>query len=239
VVIVGDVTVPDAIKATQATFAAGPARKRVEADAPRIAIRSASAPAVFEHKGRADQAFYGEYYILPDYFADPQTSATADVAASVLSTRLVDTVREKLGMTYSPMVNADTSLELQGEGYFTAAIETPQANFKTFHALLADQLKDLAAKPVSDDELARAKQPLIEGQRKKLETNDYWTDKLTKITREPRVRDEALAELDNIQKVTAADVQALAAKYIAGHQPLVAIAKAGQAQAGGAPGTSH
>jgi zinc protease len=239
VVMVGDVTVPDAIKATQATFAAGPARKRVEADAPRISIAAAKAPAVFEHKGRADQAFYGEYYILPDYFADPQTSATADVAASVLSTRLVDTVREKLGMTYSPMVNADTSLELQGEGYFTAAIETPQANFKTFHALLADQLKDLAAKPVSDDELARAKQPLIEGQRKKLETNDYWTDKLTKITREPRVRDEALAELDNIQKVTAADVQALAAKYIAGHQPLVAIAKAGQAQAGGAPGTSH
>ena len=72
VVIVGDVTVADAIKATQATFAAGPARKSVKAQAPRIAIAEAKAPAVFEHKGRADQAFYGEYFVLPDYFADPK-----------------------------------------------------------------------------------------------------------------------------------------------------------------------
>ena len=158
--------------------------------------------------------------------ADPKTSDVADVTASILSSRLVDTVREKLGITYSPMVSADTSLDIQGQGYFTAAIETPQANFGTFHGLLAEQLKDLAAKPVSADELARAKQPLIEGQRKKLETNDYWLGKLTQMTREPRVRDQALEELDNIQKVTAADVQALAAKYLAGRQPVVAIAKA-------------
>ena len=143
---------------------------------------------MFTHKGRADQAFYGEYFALPDYFADPKTSDVADVAASILSSRLVDTVREKLGITYSPMVSADTSLDLRGKGYFTAAIETPQANFAAFHGLLAEQLKDLAAKPVSADELARAKQPLIEGQRKKLETNDYWLGKLTQMTREPRVR---------------------------------------------------
>jgi zinc protease len=238
VVIVGDVTVPAAIKATEATFAAGPARRRVEAAAPHITIAEAKAPAVFEHKGRADQAFYGEYFVLPDYFADPKTSAAADVTAAILSARLVDTVREKLGMTYSPMVNAGTSLELKGQGYFTAAIETPQANFNAFHALLAEQLKDLAAKPVTPDVLARAKQPLIEGQRKKLETNDYWIGKLSQMTREPRARDEALEELDNIQKVTAADVQTLAAKYVAGRQPIVAIARAVQSKAGGAGATS-
>jgi zinc protease len=239
VVIVGDVTVADAIKATQGTFGAGPAHKPVPGAAPRITISAAKAPVVFEHKGRPDQAFYGEYFVLPDYFADPKVSAVADVAASVLSTRLVDTVREKLGITYSPMVSADSSTELKGVGYFTAAIETPQANFASFHSLLESQLKDLAAKPVSADELARAKQPLIEGQRKKLETNDYWLAKLTEMTREPRVREEALAELDRIQQVTAADVQALAAKYIAGHQPLVAISKAAAAAGAGAPGTSH
>ena len=240
VVIVGDVTVPDAIKVTQATFAAGPARKPAEAAAPKITISMAKAPAVFEHKGRADQAFYGEYFVLPDYFADPKTSEVANVAASILSARLVDTVREKLGMTYAPMVSADSSLELHGQGYFTAAIETPQANFPAFHALLTEQLKDLAAKPVSADELARARQPLIEGLRKQLETNDYWVDKLTDMSREPRVREQALGELDSIQKVTAADVQALAAKYIADRQPLIAISKSGGAQASGsAPSASH
>jgi zinc protease len=234
VVIVGDVTVADAIKATRDTFGAGAARKSVAVQAPRVTIADAKAPAVFEHKGRADQAFYGEYFVLPDYFADPKVAAAADVAASVLSTRLVDTVREKLGITYSPMVSADSSTELRGEGYFTAAIETPQANFAAFHSLLNEQLKDLAAKPVSGDELARAKQPLIEGERKKLETNDYWVDKLTAMTREPRIREEALAKLDDMQAVTAADVQALAASYVAGHQPLVTISKAAAQQTAGA-----
>jgi zinc protease len=230
VVMVGDVTVDAAIKATQSTFAAGATAEPSVAAAPRVTFAEASAPTVFTHKGRADQAFYGEYFALPDYFADPKTSDVADVAASILSARLVDTVREKLGMTYSPMVSADASLELQGKGYFTAAIETPQANFATFHALLADQLKDLAAKPVSADELARAKQPLIEGQRKKLETNDFWLDKLTLMTRDPRVRTPTLTQMDNITAVTAADVQSVFAKFIAAHAPVIAIAKAEQPQ---------
>src|SRR5206468_5484659 len=156
IVMVGDVTVAQAIKATQNTFGAGPVRKAAAVESPRVTVADAKAPAVFEHKGRADQAFYGEYFPLPDYFAAPTVAAVADVAASVLSTRLVDTVREKLGLTYSPMVSAESSKELEGEGYFTAAIETPQANFGAFHSLLESQLKDLAAKPISDDELARA-----------------------------------------------------------------------------------
>jgi zinc protease len=238
VVIVGDVTVPDAIRATEATFASGPARKAGESKAPQVMMAEAKVPAVFEHKGRADQAFYGEYFVMPDYFADPKTSDVADVTASILSARLVDTVREKLGMTYSPMVNADASVELKGEGYFTAAIETPPANFGAFHALLADQLRDLAAKPASADELGRAKQPLIETRRKSLETNDYWLGKLTQMTREPRVRSQVLGQIDNIQAVTAADVQAFAQKYVAGHEPLIAIAKAaGKAKAATAAGT--
>ncbi len=89
-----------------------------------------------------------------------------------------------------------------------------------------EQLKDLATKPVSADELARARQPLIESQRKKLETNDYWIEKLTAITREPRVSGEAVSRLDEIGAVTAADIQALAANYVAGHEPLVAISRA-------------
>lgn len=235
VVIVGDVTVPQAIKAVQATFGSGPVRHALKMPAPHVAISSAAAPAIFEHKGRADQAFYGEYFALPDYFADPKLAAVADVAASILSTRLVDSIREKLGFTYSPMVSAESSLELKGEGYFTAAIETPQKNFTAFHALLDQQLKDLATRSVSEDELTRAKQPLIESQRKKLERNDYWLEKLTTMTREPRIRDEITTDLQNIEAVNANDVKALMAKYVLNHPPLVAIAKAVGQSATSAP----
>ena len=234
VVMVGDVSVADAIKATEATFASGSSPAPVATAPNKVTVQALATPVVFPHKGRADQAFYGEYYLLPDYFADPKTSNAADVAASVLQTRLVDTVREKMGLTYSPMVDAAASLELQGQGYLSAGIETPPANFAAFHNLLDGQLKDLAAKPVSYDELARAKQPLIEGQRKKLENNAYWLAKLTQVTREPRVRDQVLGELDAISAVTAADVQAVIGKYVAGKQPTVAIAQSAQPQASAA-----
>ena len=229
VVMVGDVSVADAIKATEATFAAGSSLAPAAAAPTKVSVQALAAPAVFSHKGRADQAFYGEYFVLPDYFADPKTSNAADVAASALQTRLVDTVREKMGLTYSPMADAAASLELQGQAYLTAGIETPPANFAAFHNLLAEQLKDLAVRPVSDDELARAKQPLIEGQRKKLENNAYWLAKLTQVTREPRVRDQVLNKLDNIGGVRSrrpgGDRQ-----YIAGKQPIVAIAQSTQPQ---------
>jgi len=235
IVMVGDVTVADAIKATEATFGSGAALKPAVEAPTSVTVQPAKAPATFFHKGRADQAFYGEYFLLPDYFSDPKTANAADVAASILQARLVDTVREKLGLTYSPNVDAAASLELKGEGYLAAGIETPPANFATFHALLADQLKDLAAKPVSADELARAKQPLIEGQRKKLENNGYWLAKLTQVTREPRVRDQVLGEVDAITAVTAADVQSVIAKFAAGKEPIVAISQSPAQQTPAAP----
>ncbi len=227
VIMVGDVTVDEAIEATAATFAAGPGGRPAAPAAAAVSMAQGRAkPYVFEHSGRLDQAFYGEYFQLPDYFADPRTSAVADVASAILSSRLVDTVREKLGITYSPQVNALTSVDLPGEGYFGVTLETPPANFDKFHAMLADQIADLASKPVSADELERAKQPLIESERKRRETNKFWLGKLTQLMRDPRVEGEVLSTIDRLSAVTAADVQALVAKRLAGQQPVVVIAKA-------------
>jgi zinc protease len=227
VVVVGDVTVDQAVAATQATFAAGRGGQQFTSQMPHVSMaKGRPEPYIVEHSGRADQAFYGEFFQLPDYFAGPETSAVADVAAAILSSRLVDTVREKLGITYSPQVNAATSVDLAGEGFFGVTLETPPEKFHTFHTLLAGEIADLAAKPVSADELARAKLPLIETERKNRETNDFWLAKLTQVMRDPRVEGEVLSTVDRLSAVTAADVQALVAKFLAGRQPVTVVAKA-------------
>ena len=228
VVMVGDVSVDDAIRATGATFGAGAATTDAAMPSPSVSVQAPVGPAIFQHKGRADQGLYGEYFVIPDYFADPKTSDVAHVAAAVLQARLVDTVREKLGMTYSPKVAASTSVEVRGEGYFAPVIETPPSNFAAFHALLADELGDLAAKPVSADELARAKQPLIEAEAKRLETNSYWVEKLVQMTREPRVGEQMIGEAARLSAVTAADVQAFVARFVVARKPIVAMARADQ-----------
>ena len=227
VVMVGDLTVDQAVKAAQTTLGSGPAKPRVASVNPHVTMPDGRAePFVVEHAGRPDQAFYGEYYRLPDYFADPKVDAVEDVASAIISTRLVDTVREKLGITYSPQVEGVSSDEVSGIGYLGIVLETPPANFDKFHALLGDQLRDLASKPVSADELERAKQPLIETERKSRETNGFWMWKLAQVIRDPRIEDKTLTRIDRLAAVTPADVQAFIATYAAGKQPVVVIAKA-------------
>jgi|AraplaCL_Cvi_mCL_1032061.scaffolds.fasta_scaffold00050_76 zinc protease len=229
VTIVGDVTVEDAIRLTAATFAAGPAVARAAPASFRVTMPVASAePLMVTHGGRADQAFYGSFWQLPDYFADPKASYAADVAAAILQTRLIDTVREKLGITYTPSVGAYAAPNLPGFGYFNATIETPQGNFETFRTLLADQLHQLAGQPVGSDELQRAKKPLIEAATKDLENDGWWTNNLSQMLRDPRMKQPILMRTANIEAVSAADVQALLTRFVTNRQPLTVIAKAKQ-----------
>jgi zinc protease len=227
VTIVGDVTVEDAIRLTAATFGSGAAAPRVAPASYNVTMPSPSAePLVATHGGRADQAFYGAFWQLPDYFADPKTSDVADVAAAILQTRLIDTVREKLGITYSPNVQAYSAPDLPGFGYFAAILETPQANFDTFRGLLTDQLRQLASQTVGSDELQRAKKPLIEAATKDLENDGWWTGNLSLMLRDPRMKQPILARAANIEAVSAADVQSLLTHFVTGKPPLTVIAKA-------------
>jgi len=79
---------------------------------------------------------------------------------------------------------------------------------------------------VNADELERAKQPLIETERKSRETNAFWMWRLAQVVRDPRIEDKTLTRVDRLSAVTPADVQAFIATYAAGKQPVVVIARA-------------
>lgn len=226
VTIVGDIDVPTAIAAMQSTFATGPALVRPAAPAIKLAMPNGRAePYIVTHAGRGDQAIYGAIWALPDYYANPKQSYVADVTAAIIEARMVDTVREKLGITYSPRASSVSSIQLPGMGYFKVSLETLPANFAAFASLLDAQLAELAMKPVSTDELKRAAQPLLEAQAKSRETNQWWIANLPTLWREPRSRAAFMSEAEGIRSVTASDVQRFAATVLVGHKPTVVIAK--------------
>ncbi len=226
VVVVGDIAVDAAIRAMAATFGAGPVLPPRAEVVPHPALPAPSAvPHVAFHQGRADQAYYGEYWLLPDYFTDPRGSYAARVAAGVLQARLIDTVREKLGLTYTPMTDTAASVQLAGLGYLGAVLETPPANFPVFRALLDAQLADLAATPVSADEFERARRPLIAGRAKDMEGNAFWSTWLPMVLRDPRVRQSVLETRDGLSAVTPEDVRALFARIAADKTPVTMVAK--------------
>lgn len=232
VVVIGDVSEEAAVAAVQATFGAGAERPRL----PGVPLKATppadgGAPHVALHKGRADQGMLGWHWPMPDQWADVALSNTGRVAATVLQTRLVDIVREKLGMTYSPRASGGGSLDIPGQGRFSAEIETPPEKFDAFREVLRAQLQDLAAKPVSADELQRAKQPMIEGSRKAPEHNGHWAYWLQRILIEPRMKAMKQAETANLEAVTVEQVQAFFRDHIAKRQPIEVAARAGETAA--------
>ncbi|WP_457424910.1 M16 family metallopeptidase [Roseateles sp. P5_E7] len=230
--IVGDVSEDAAIAAVQATFGAGDERPRQ----PRAALKAepvagGGAPYVVYHRGRADQAVLGWYWSMPDHWADPALSHTGRVAGALLRARLVDTVREKLGITYSPQAGAGGSLDVPGSGRFFVNIETPPEKFDTVRELLRTQLRELAEQPVSADELERARQPQLESVLKEPESTGYWLLWLLRIQAEPRMKGEMQAEVAGLRAVTADAVQAYFRDHIVPRPPIEVVARAPEAAA--------
>lgn len=226
VTVVGAVTVDQAIAMTAATFGAGPKLAATRVPRPRVTMPQGRAePYAFTHGARADQAVYGMYWPMPDYFADPTTAEAGEVLSNVIKQRLVDSVREKLGMTYSPITEAQAARQLAGYGYIGALIETPVANFPKFRQIVLDQVADLAAKPIGTDELLRAQQTVVEGRRKALERNEYWVATLPLVLRDPRTRQMVLDRVAAAQAVTAAQIQQIARTRMSDKMPVTVLIK--------------
>ena len=203
VVIVGDVAVDAAIAAVQSTLAVGAERPRMpRAVAQTTPVVDRSQPFVVRHGGRADQAYFGQYWLLPISVQDLPRITTARVAAALLQARLVDSVREKLGITYSPSAAVQASLDLPGLANFGASLETPQANFTVFAELLRKEVLELGSRPVSADELERAKQPLIQARLKDPENNGYWVSLLMRSLRDPEQVPSLTGEVERLRTVT-------------------------------------
>lgn len=211
VVIVGDVTVDKAIQAVARTFGALPAR-RPQAPVPDTQKRVAfpaptAAPMVLTHKGRADQAIGYVAWPTNDLWANPQQALETDILGEVMGLRLIDELRSNQGATYSPSVNYTHSPTWTGWGYLAASVEVPPAKLDGFFRDVGKIAADLRTKPVTADELERAKKPRIERLERSRVTNQYWLAELAGAQADPRKLDFIRHIVPGTEAVTAADVQ--------------------------------
>jgi zinc protease len=224
--IVGDVSDDAVIAAVQATFGSGEERPRLpRAELKAEPLAGGGEPHVVFHRGRADQAVLGWYWSMPEHSADPALSYTGRVAGALLQARLLDTVRAKLGITYSPQARAGGSLDVPGAGRFSMTLEMPPEKFETVRELLRAQLQALADQPVSADELQRARQPRVESVLRAPESASYWLSWLPRIQAEPRMKETMLNEAAGLQAVTAEQVQAYFRDHIVLRPPIEVVAR--------------
>lgn len=217
IVIVGDIDLEKAISTTAATLGAMPARPdgTPPEDATKVAFPKATPrPLVLTHKGRGDQAQAYIAWPTNDFFSNIQDSRVLRVLAQVLELRLIDDLRETMGATYSPQAAASASLTYPGYGYIFATAEVPPSKLDAFFADADKIAAELRQAPPSDDELDRARKPLVESLTKMRQTNEYWLEQLSGAQADPRRLDAMRSVLPTLKKVTAADIQAVANTYL-------------------------
>ena len=218
IVIVGDITVDKAIDAAGRTFGALPKRADpapLPPGALKVRTPSGGGEAVVRtHKGRGDQAVLFTAWPTTGFYEDPRGARANRLLAAILGLRLTEELREKQGATYSPSADSTQSLEIPGWGYISTVTEIPPDRIAAVTQDIRRIAKDLASRAPTDDEMARARKPMLESVLQGRETNGYWISTLSGVQADPRGLDAVRSLIPTLEGLTAADVQAAARKWL-------------------------
>ncbi len=133
----------------------------------------------------------------------------------VFEDRLRLKLREQMGGTYSPNAGSSLSDTFTGYGFIVAqATVAPDRAQEVADAIKA-VAAGLASDGVSEDELQRAKQPLLTGLRTSERQNPYWLGSVLSAAQEqPQRLDWARDRYADNVAITKADLDALAKQYL-------------------------
>ena len=218
VVMVGDVTVDDAIAAVGSTLAALPARPAAPAPLPGSdALRfpeGTSTPVALTHNGPPEQALGYIAWPTTDQIADRTEARTVGILADVMELRVLDEIRERQALAYSPGVESSASEVYPGYGSIFVNAQTTPENLGAYFTAIDVIAASLRDTPIDEDELNRARAPTIEALRRSQAGNEYWLGQLEDVAARPETIQQTLTHISDLEALTPADIQAAARKYL-------------------------
>ncbi len=216
--IFGDFQMTDAVSALQRTFGA---------IKPRAAATAASAPAgvsggvpttkpiVLSHRGDDGQAAAVVSWPTGGGSVGISESRKIEVLSQLFNNRLIDDMREKLGVSYSPYVYSMWPVDLTAGGAITAVAQLRPEDVPLFFKLVEDIAADLVAQPAQADELARVIEPMRQQVTRAASSSGYFMLELEGATGDPSRFNTIGSILRDYTLVTPQELQALAARYLA------------------------
>ncbi|MEI9990177.1 MAG: insulinase family protein [Rhizomicrobium sp.] len=216
ITIVGDTTVDAAIRSVAATFGAFPSRRAPDGPAKgdqRFPDPTAQ-PVVLTHRGAANQAIGLIAWPTEGFLPDMKLQRTLRVLSEVFSQRLLDDLRTREGITYTPGASTVSSIDSKTYGYLYALAQLPPDKLANFYAAADAVAADLRDKPVGEDELNRARGPRIEDIQRQQQTNEYWLSLLAGSQVNPRLLDVVRSTVSDLTSVSAADIETAAKDWL-------------------------
>jgi zinc protease len=127
---------------------------------------------------------------------------------------VLEEIREKQALAYSPGVGAQSSDVFPDYGLMLVQGETARTNIPAFYAAVAAIAASLRDAPPPEDELNRARLPAIERLRLSQASNEYWLGQLADVAERPSDVQQITNHIAVLEAVTPADIQRLAQKYL-------------------------
>ena len=216
IAIVGDLDPNATIAAVAQTFGALPKRlaKPAYTEARKVSIIAAPLAQEFAVPTEIPKAVVRLYWPATDN-RDVKFSRRVRLLMDVFSDRLRVKIREEMGGTYSPNAAADLSDAFPGYGYLIAdATVAPDQT-----RIVADAIKAVAASlqkdGVTEEELVRAKQPVLTALRESSRTNPYWLGTVLAAAQEfPEKIEWSRNRYSDNEGITAGELSELAKQYL-------------------------
>lgn len=215
--IFGDVNADEAIAAVAATFGALPPRPAARLPDANLRLsfpRPTAAPLVLRHAGADDQAAAvfawptgGGYPLLRD-------SRQIEALTQIINDRLFERLRSVDGATYSPNVSSYWPLTYPSGGYIVVTSQAQPERLALVGRMVNEIVRDLAERPVSEDELQRIVSPMRQLLGRASTGNAFWMSQIEGASRDPNVVPAMMSFADQLLSVTAADIQRLAQTYL-------------------------
>jgi zinc protease len=143
---------------------------------------------------------------------------------SIVSDRLRVKIREEVGAAYSPQAGSIESNVSPGYGYILTHVEIDPAMVDKVTKLVLSIGDDLAANGVNDDELKRAREPILKSMEQSLRDNGYWLNSvLARAQEKPEVLDWSRTRVADLASITTGELTALAKKYLTSDRASQAI----------------
>ena len=217
ITIVGDISEDEVIAAIAASFGALPPRAASwpdYAEARDIRFPAATTePVVLRHNGPDYQAMANVYWPTFDD-RDPRRTRALGLLRAVFDLKLTERLREAEGFTYSAFNNSTSSDVYPDYGYLWVGVDIRLENVAATYAAIDELAATLAAGGISEDELLRARQPLLEQIENAFENNGAWLSWLSQSWSKPQRLDRIRSLTTDYESITRDELIELAAAYL-------------------------
>jgi len=216
IALVGDLDPEAVIDAVARTLGALPSRapKPELAEERRVALPAAPLQRDYTVPTEIPKGLVVLYWPTTDA-RDVRVTRRLALLGEVFADRLRLKVREELGGAYSPGAGNLSSDTYHGYGYMNANVTVDPERAAEIAGVVTEIAADLAAHGVTDDELDRARQPVLTSIRETARTNGYWLGSVLAAAQEfPERLDWSRTRTSDFEAITKAEVDALARAYL-------------------------